>query len=230
VDQHKSQRHHAHHNDHDKIVISSPHVDKILQFGIGPVRIMKSTTATTTVAWFLVVALTTTYPTSAWIPKAMVATRAVVSSSTSSTILGALDDDDGTVSPISSSSRERPQREKRRVSILLCPAQFCVPADYEVLWEQLQIQQQLSSTITIGTTVVAPLSRTSWIQVAKAVPTPAFLSSQLPVHSTLDWYFEAIEQGLAEIYAKDGPTANICIIGHSIGGWVARAYLGGCSR
>ena len=125
------------------------------------------------------------------------------------------------------------QPKTRKVSILLCPAQFCVPEDYQILWDELRKQQhhhqQLSTTI-IGTTVVAPLSRTDWIKVAKALPTPAFFDSRLPVHSTLDWYFNAIEQGISQILAKDGPDTNICIIGHSIGGWVARAYLGGCSR
>ena len=125
----------------------------------------------------------------------------------------------------------------RKVSILLCPAQFCVPEDYEVLWDELrtqqhqhQQQQQQQTTTIIATTLVAPLSRTDWIKVAKALPTSAFLNGQLPVHSTLDWYFDAIEQGILQLFAKDGPDTNICIIGHSIGGWVARAYLGGCSR
>lgn len=46
---------------------------------------------------------------------------------------------------------------------------------------------------------------------------------------TLQWYFDAIENGLSEILEKEGEDAEICIIGHSIGGWVARAYLGGLS-
>jgi len=125
------------------------------------------------------------------------------------------------------------QPETRKVSILLCPAQFCVPEDYQLLWDELRKQHHhylQTSTTIIGTTLVAPLSRTDWIQVAKALPTSAFFNGRLPVHSTLDWYFDAIEQGISQILAKDGPDTNICIIGHSIGGWVARAYLGGCSR
>jgi hypothetical protein len=82
----------------------------------------------------------------------------------------------------------------------------------------------------IGTCRVAPLPRTEWIKVARALPTRAFLEAKLPVHSTLKWYFDAIEDGLADIFATEGTDVNVCIIGHSIGGWVARAYLGGLSR
>jgi hypothetical protein len=67
----------------------------------------------------------------------------------------------------------------------------------------------------------------SRLPVAKQLPTKAFLEARLPVQKTLAWYFDAIERSLTDIFAEEGPDANICIIGHSIGGWVARAYLGG---
>jgi hypothetical protein len=118
--------------------------------------------------------------------------------------------------------------EKKRVAVLLCPAQFCVPADYEVLFENLR-EQDRGDAPEIGLCRVAPLPRTEWIKVARNLPTRSFLQAQLPVHSTLSWYFDAMETALAEIYAREGPDVNVCIIGHSIGGWVARAYLGGLS-
>lgn len=120
---------------------------------------------------------------------------------------------------------------RRRVSLLVCPAQFCVPDDYTILFDNLrEAGIPGDDNFEIGTTVVAPLPRTEWIKVAKQLPTQNFIDATLPVHKTLDWYFEAIETGLLEILAKEGPDANVCIIGHSIGGWVARAFLGGLSR
>jgi len=113
----------------------------------------------------------------------------------------------------------------RKVSVLICPAQFCVPADYESLITNLQKQH----ADIIGTCRVAPLPRTEWIKVAKQLPTKEYLDATLPCHRTLDWYFRAMETALGEIYAAEGDDTNICIIGHSIGGWVARAYLGGLS-
>lgn len=118
---------------------------------------------------------------------------------------------------------------KSRVAVLLCPAQFCVPADYDILLKNLRKQTRDADAPEIGTCRVAPLPRTEWIKVARNLPTRSFLEAKLPVHSTLSWYFEAMETALSEIYAAEGPNVNVCIIGHSIGGWVARAYLGGLS-
>lgn len=121
--------------------------------------------------------------------------------------------------------------KKKKISILLLPAQFCVPADYEILWKELAtVMAEEDHDFILGTTLVAPLQRTDWIKVAKQVPTRAFWDATLPVHRTLEWYFDAMEQGIATILQKEGPNAHICLIGHSIGGWVGRAYLGGLSR
>ena len=115
----------------------------------------------------------------------------------------------------------------RNISILVCPAQFCVPADYD------DILQDLRETLPgIGHALTVPLSRTDWIKVARQLPTKEFFTAELPVEETLRWYFASIEQGIAEILANSDDPSNvrICIVGHSIGGWVARAYLGGLSR
>lgn len=125
--------------------------------------------------------------------------------------------------------KDSKRSSKRRVAVLLCPAQFCVPADYDILFKNLRKQNRDEDAPEIGTCRVAPLPRTEWIKVARNLPTRSFLEAKLPVHSTLSWYFEAMETALSEIYAAEGPNVNVCIIGHSIGGWVARAYLGGLS-
>ena len=114
------------------------------------------------------------------------------------------------------------------MAIIVCPAQFCVPDDYEVLFDNIRNDPEVSDIV--GTCMVAPLPRTEWIKVAKKLPTQDFLQANLPVHDTLNWYFDALETAIAEILSKEGPDVNLCIVGHSIGGWVARAYLGGLSR
>jgi len=133
-------------------------------------------------------------------------------------------------------------KKSDRVAVLVCPAQFCVPDDYDVLfenlsrWEERQQQEEGGGPPAprdrpvIGSCRVAPLPRTEWIKVARQLPTRAFFEAKLPVLETLKWYFDAIERGLAEIFAIEGNDVNVCIIGHSIGGWVARAYLGGLSQ
>lgn len=143
-------------------------------------------------------------------------------------------------STISSSTPVAPQTtnpvgkgpSKQKLAVLLCPAQFCVPDDYKGLWQTLQSEIENSGLpIELAeSSQVVPLSRLDWIKVAKQLPTIEFIQAQLPVLPTLYWYFDAIEEAMADILAKEGPDVQIAVVGHSIGGWVARAYLGGLSR
>ena len=118
------------------------------------------------------------------------------------------------------------EEKKRKMAVLLCPAQFCVPVDYTELLDTIKSEH---TNVDIVSTRVAPLPRTEWIKVAKQLPTKDFIDANLSVKRTLDWYFEAIEVGLSELFAEGGEDVEVCVIGHSIGGWVARAYLGGIS-
>lgn len=127
----------------------------------------------------------------------------------------------------STPTTQQPNKQKR-LAILLCPAQFCVPVDYEELLATIQTHPQ--SNVEVVATCVAPLPRTEWIKVAKQLPTKNFLDANLSVKVTLDWYFDAMETALADLFAEGGDDVEVCVIGHSIGGWVARAYLGGLSR
>jgi hypothetical protein len=136
---------------------------------------------------------------------------------------------DGELEPVTAKERTSQSAKSSKVAVLLCPAQFCVPVDYEVLFENLKKVERADGP-QIATCKVAPLPRTEWIKVAKSLPTKAYLEGNLPVDKTLSWYFDAIENALSEIFAEEGPDVSICLIGHSIGGWVARAYLGGLSR
>jgi hypothetical protein len=135
---------------------------------------------------------------------------------------------------VSSSNSIKPNSNKK-VSVLLCPAQFCVPADYEELFDNIRKTRTEriangENLPAIGTCRVSPLPRTEWIKVARQLPTRNFLDATLSAKTTLGWYFDAMEQALSDIYAIEGPNVNVCIIAHSIGGWVARGYLGGLAR
>ena len=146
---------------------------------------------------------------------------------------------------------------RRKIAILLCPAQFCVPVDYDAFLADVsahctknagEIMQSVSNNnnddatteiVEIVASRVAPLPRTEWIKVAGQLPTLDFINGNLSVRRTLDWYFRAMDAGLSDLLvdiasssntaADDDHNVEICIIGHSIGGWVARAYLGGLS-
>lgn len=126
-------------------------------------------------------------------------------------------------SPPPLESAAPPPTSKDPVNILICPAQFCVPVDYTDLIEKLTSLPHVSSA------KVADLPRTEWIKVARQLPTAAFFRGELDVRQTLGWYFDGIESSISELYNESDGEGNLCIIGHSIGGWVARAYLGGRS-
>lgn len=131
-----------------------------------------------------------------------------------------------------------PAGSERKIALLLCPAQFCVPDDYSDLWETLPSHVEVGNGDDTTTRIainkelsrVVPLTRRDWIKVSKQLPTQDFIEANLRVHKTLDWYFDAIEEGLSDIIDAEAEVDGICIVGHSIGGWVARAYLGGLAR
>uniref|UniRef100_A0A7S3Q8P4 GPI inositol-deacylase n=1 Tax=Chaetoceros debilis TaxID=122233 RepID=A0A7S3Q8P4_9STRA len=125
-----------------------------------------------------------------------------------------------------STSTSTTTNTSRRTAVLICPAQFCVPADYDTFLSALKEKLPNLSP----SSRVAELPRTEWIKVARQLPTAEFFSANLNNAKTLQWYFDAMEQGLADIYAEEGEDVNVCIIGHSIGGWVARSYLGGLGQ
>ncbi|GKY95399.1 hypothetical protein MPSEU_000501400 [Mayamaea pseudoterrestris] len=135
------------------------------------------------------------------------------------------------IAALGDSETETANASEEKISVLVCPAQFCVPADYISLLNNLKVLESTGIlTRPIGSFKVAPLPRTEWIKVARQLPTKAFLEARLPVVETLGWYFDAIDNAMAQIIAEQGSSTRICIIGHSIGGWVARAYLGGLSQ
>ena len=117
------------------------------------------------------------------------------------------------------------ENKAQKIAILICPAQFCVPADYDALIKTLK---EKNPSIVSGK--VAPLPRTEWIKVAKQLPTQSFFNASLNNAKTLKWYYDAIETSLAEIYAEHDNDTKVCFIAHSIGGWVARGYLGGLAQ
>lgn len=168
------------------------------------------------------------------VPKAILAVTATTESGSDDSSNG-----ETAILPLPAVSSATTAKTKRKVAVLVCPAQFCVPVDYDGLFVQLRQyfaaaaddddDDDGAATIALGTCRVAPLPRTEWIKVARQLPTAAFFRAQLPVERTLRWYFAAMDAALAEIFAADGADVSVCVVGHSMGGWVARAYLGGLS-
>ena len=101
----------------------------------------------------------------------------------------------------------------QRPRVIIAPAQFGVPKDYDDLSALLR---QRGHTVAC-----APLSRLSWLRIVPSVFTEAFFKGELKPQGTLDFFFEALDAAVADV----GPDEDIAILGHSIGGWVARAWV-----
>lgn len=104
--------------------------------------------------------------------------------------------------------------------VIIAPAQFGVPKDYAGIASQLEARGHR--------VFVAPLTRLSWLRIAPATFTLAFWQGELRPVPTLNFYFEALDASFAAVDAEFGPDAPVTIVGHSIGGWAVRAYLGEC--
>lgn len=102
--------------------------------------------------------------------------------------------------------------------VIICPAQFGVAKDYDSLIAQLE-------AIGHPAVVVAPLSRFCWLRILPSAVSPEFWQSALPMSPTLDFYFEALDKAVAEVQQKCGSDTPVTIVGHSIGGWIMRAFL-----
>mmetsp|Transcript_29542 Transcript_29542/g.95247 ORF Transcript_29542/g.95247 Transcript_29542/m.95247 type:complete len:282 (+) Transcript_29542:1955-2800(+) len=99
-------------------------------------------------------------------------------------------------------------------SVVIAPAQFGVPADYASVRSQLLARGHPSVE-------VAGLSRFDWLKIAPSIATREFWTGDLTPTPTLDFFY----QGLDSAFAKVGEEEEVAVVGHSIGGWVARAYL-----
>lgn len=99
--------------------------------------------------------------------------------------------------------------------VIIAPAQFGVPKDYDALTRELLARGHPKVT-------VAPLRRFDWLRIVPSVFTAAFWRGELRPAPTLGFFFDALDAAFAGV----GPGEDVAVLGHSIGGWVARAYLG----
>lgn len=105
--------------------------------------------------------------------------------------------------------------EPETVTIIF-PCQLGEKADYDPLVETLS-QRGV-------TAVAAPLGRLDWpIGLLPSFFSSDYLQGTLKP-KTLTFYFKKVDEAVAEVL-REKPNARINILGHSIGGWIARAWL-----
>lgn len=102
--------------------------------------------------------------------------------------------------------------------VLICPAQFGTESDYDDLALALKAAGHPAVR-------VAPISRASWLRILPSALTPQYWNNNLEVSPALDFYLEALDQGVADLRRTCGADTKFALVGHSIGGWVMRGYL-----
>jgi len=97
---------------------------------------------------------------------------------------------------------------------LVCPAQLASSEDY------VELAESLSTSYGINA-VPIPLRKLDWAGLAPSFFSTAYWKGELRPSGALAWYLSRIDEA---VEAAD-PDAEITILAHSIGGWVARAYI-----
>ena len=102
-------------------------------------------------------------------------------------------------------------------SVVIAPAQFGVPKDYDGVKKQLLERGHPKVE-------VAQLTRLDWLRITPSILKEEFWTGNLTPTPTLDFFYEGLDAAFEEV------TGDVAIVGHSIGGWVARAYVAEKSR
>lgn len=121
----------------------------------------------------------------------------------------------GTAAPLDDDNDSTPKAAAKQ-PVIIAPAQFGREEDYADLVRLLEARGH--------PTYVAPLVRRDWLRLLPASLTAEYWKGELEPDTALHFYYEALEKASERVWRDHGAPAQI--VGHSIGGWIARAYLG----
>jgi len=114
---------------------------------------------------------------------------------------------------------QQPKKTKKSRVAILFPSQLGTRHDYD------DFTAIVSSELGGIKTYVTPLERLDWpLGLVGTFFTPEFLQAKLVPSKTLVFYFKRVDEAVA-LALKENPDAEIVLLSHSIGGWVARSWL-----
>lgn len=109
--------------------------------------------------------------------------------------------------------------------ILVCPAQFGTPSDYDSFAADLRARGH--------PVFIAPLTKFNWFELVPSFLSREYWTGELEPSKVLQFYYRALDAALqdarkhlAETQDAGATSRRIHVVAHSIGGWVARAWLG----
>eukprot|EP00746_Dinoflagellata_sp_MGD_P010188 gnl/MRDRNA2_/MRDRNA2_120950_c0_seq1.p1 gnl/MRDRNA2_/MRDRNA2_120950_c0~~gnl/MRDRNA2_/MRDRNA2_120950_c0_seq1.p1 ORF type:complete len:303 (-),score=47.22 gnl/MRDRNA2_/MRDRNA2_120950_c0_seq1:39-866(-) len=107
--------------------------------------------------------------------------------------------------------------ELKKRPVLICPAQLGEAKDYDSLKATLEAKGH--------PVYIAQLSRFDWLRIVPSVFTSAYWTGNLRPGTAMSFFYEKIDDALSQIARDHGQDAEISVVGHSMGGWVARGYM-----
>ncbi|CAM9592814.1 unnamed protein product [Ascophyllum nodosum] len=106
---------------------------------------------------------------------------------------------------------------KQKCPVLICPAQLSVPADYGLMIAAFKDRGFPA--------YCADLTRLGWISgLLPSALSAEYFKGELVSSKTLQFYYQAIDRALDKV-KENHPGQGLHVVGHSIGGWVARSWL-----
>jgi len=113
---------------------------------------------------------------------------------------------------VMTSSRSRPPRV-----VIVFPAQIGIEEDYDELSEAILRSTGMKTYVT-------PLTRLDWpLGLIPSFFSKEYLEGTLTPR-TLSFYFQKVDIAVSKALAEN-PETEFLLLGHSIGGWIARAWL-----
>lgn len=72
---------------------------------------------------------------------------------------------------------------------------------------------------------IVPVERKDWLKVAKGILSLDFWKGQLTTHPSYSWYLQRV-RSTVQTALSNSESSQVVLIGHSAGGWLARAFTG----
>lgn len=97
-------------------------------------------------------------------------------------------------------------------------------SDYEAPFGVAEASVAAALQARSFTVRVLPVERSDWFNVARALLTPAFYAGTCTSREGYGWYIDRVAVAVDQASEEAGG-AKVTLVGHSAGGWLARAYL-----